>query len=213
MGKGIGFGMISSSAPPCTSVPTLRPLASQTRECSRRALRTGCARHIVSARRAVAALLHMRHLTTFFPRRAQRQVWALRSGCRREPPRRAKLARPAQVVVPGGGFLALASTEVRARIFHGIYARLHGKCCLGWSRTFSYTCSVIHPRQPHVPHLRVAKPLAHLGLRAAVERGVQEGGEEARVGDHGDALLGPRVQPLQEGVRARRDERQLLAPA
>ena len=66
MGKGIGFGMISSSAPPCTSVPTLRPLASQTRECSRRALRTGCARHIVSAWRAVASLMHMWHFTTFF---------------------------------------------------------------------------------------------------------------------------------------------------
>ena len=40
-------------------------------------------------------------------------------GCRREPPRRAKLGRPAQVVVPGGGFLALASTvlpEVRGII-------------------------------------------------------------------------------------------------
>ena len=32
------------------------------------------------------------------------------SSCRREPARRAKLGRPAQVVVPGGGLFALAST-------------------------------------------------------------------------------------------------------
>ena len=59
---------------------------------------------------------HVAFHDVFFPRRAQRQVWALRSSCRREPPPRAKLGRPAQVVVPGGGLFALASTEVRARI-------------------------------------------------------------------------------------------------
>ena len=46
-----------------------------------------------------------------------------------------------------------------------------------------------------------------------VEGYIEKRREEARVRDHGDALLGPGVQPLQEGVRARRDERQLLAPA
>ena len=45
-------------AAPCPSPP---------RQCSRRTLRTGCARHnIVSARRAVAALLHMWHFTSLF---------------------------------------------------------------------------------------------------------------------------------------------------
>ena len=43
-------------------------------------------------------------------------MWALRSSRRREPPPRAKLGRPAQVVVPGGGLFALANTPVRARI-------------------------------------------------------------------------------------------------
>ena len=52
-------------------------------------------------------------------------MWALRSSCRREPPPRAKLGRPAQVVVPGGGLFALASTLVRAIIISLHYARLH----------------------------------------------------------------------------------------
>ena len=43
-------------------------------------------------------------------------MWALRSSCRREPPPRAKLGRPAQVVVPGGGLFALANTLVRGII-------------------------------------------------------------------------------------------------
>ena len=59
---------------------------------------------------------HVAFHDVFFPRRAQRQVWALRSSCRREPPPRAKLGRPAQVVVPGGGLFALANTLVRGII-------------------------------------------------------------------------------------------------
>ena len=77
---------------------------------------------------------HVAFHDVFFPRRAQRQVWALRSSCRREPPPRAKLGRPAQVVVPGGGLFALATGEVRGRIFSLHYARPHARRCLGWLR-------------------------------------------------------------------------------
>jgi len=77
-------------------------------------------------------------------------VWALRSSCRREPPPRAKLGRPAQVVVPGGGLFALATGEVRARLFSLHYARLHARRCLGWSgRSAAGDETRTHPQTSH----------------------------------------------------------------
>ena len=144
MGKGIGFGMISSSAPPCTSVPTLRPLASQTRECSRRALRTGCARHIVSARRAVAALLHMRHFTTFF------SAVSPAPGVGAQVELSARAAAPCEAGTPRAGCRARRRLVSAGQ--HG-FARM--QCCLGWycnSPTVGHgrttdLWSTHHPRQ------------------------------------------------------------------
>ena len=120
------------------------------RECSRRTLRTGCARHIVSVRRAVAALLHMRHFASFFfaaspAQGVGAQVHGLSASCRREGRRAVRSwDAPRRLSCPAEALLALASTAVllvRARIMHFSwhlpiyqYARLHGKCCLGWSR-------------------------------------------------------------------------------
>ena len=68
--------------------------------------------------------MHMGHFTTFFSAVSPAPgVGAQVELSRREPPPRAKLGRPAQVVVPGGGLFALANTLVRAIISRLHYAR------------------------------------------------------------------------------------------
>ena len=133
MGKGIGFGMIScverTSLHFCSDAAAARVANTpmQPSGASHRLCEAYCQRLTGRSFPDAHAAFH----DVFF--RGEPSARALRSSCRREPPPRAKLGRPAQVVVPGGGLFALASTLVRAIIISLHYARLHALRCLGWS--------------------------------------------------------------------------------